>query len=96
MALANRAREQGIALAPPVSLKVATVGDATALAARKVGFQVTLVPESYVAESLEKGLTGLVRGKKVLLARAAIARDVIPVALVRAGAGSGCGGRLQK
>jgi uroporphyrinogen-III synthase len=39
-----------------------------------------------VAESLQKGLTGLVSGKKVLLARASIARDVIPVSLRRAGA----------
>jgi uroporphyrinogen-III synthase len=86
MALAARAQDLGIGLAPPASLKIATVGDATAAAARKAGFHVTLVPESYVAESLEKGLTGLVRGKKILLARAAIARDVIPVALEQAGA----------
>ena len=39
-----------------------------------------------MAESLQKGLTGLVQGKKVLLARATIARDVIPVALQQAGA----------
>jgi len=85
-ALTNRAQELGIAFAPPASLKVATVGDSTAAAARKAGFHVTLVPESYVAESLERGLTALVRGKKILLARAAVARDVIPVALQQAGA----------
>ena len=68
------------------SLKVAAIGDATAAAARKAGFAVTLVPESYVAESLLKGLTGLVAGRRVLLARAAVARDVIPDALRRAGA----------
>jgi uroporphyrinogen-III synthase/uroporphyrinogen III methyltransferase/synthase len=85
-ALGARAQELGIALAPAASLKVATVGDSTAAAARKAGFQVTLVPESYVAESLGRGLTGLVRGKKILLARAAIARDVIPSALEQAGA----------
>jgi uroporphyrinogen-III synthase/uroporphyrinogen III methyltransferase/synthase len=84
--LANRAQELGIPLAVPATLKVATIGDATAAAARKAGIQVTLVPESYVAESLQKGLTGLVHGKKILLARATIARDVIPVSLQQAGA----------
>ncbi len=86
MAMANRAQELGIQLAVPPSLKVAAIGDATAATARRAGIQVTLVPESYVAESLQKGLTGLVHGKKILLARATIARDVIPVALQQAGA----------
>jgi uroporphyrinogen-III synthase len=45
-----------------------------------------LVPESYVAESLAKSLAGQTRGRKVLLARAAVARDVIPHALRAAGA----------
>ncbi len=85
-ALAERAVELGIPFAPTPRLKVAAIGDGTAAAARKAGFTVTLVPESYVAESLQMGLTSLVRGKRVLLARATIARDVVPVALRRAGA----------
>ncbi|MGC1463538.1 MAG: uroporphyrinogen-III synthase [Terracidiphilus sp.] len=84
--LADRAAELGLRLELPVSLKIAAVGDATAAAARKAGFTVTLVPESYVAESLVKGLTSLVSGRRVLLARAEIARDVIPEVLRRAGA----------
>jgi uroporphyrinogen-III synthase len=39
-----------------------------------------------VAESLLQGLSGQVAGKRVLLARAAVARDVIPDALREAGA----------
>ena len=85
-ALEDRAAELRIRLDPPASLKVAAVGDATAAAARKAGFSVTLVPESYVAESLIKGLTRLVSGRRVLLARAAVARDVIPAVLRQAGA----------
>jgi uroporphyrinogen-III synthase/uroporphyrinogen III methyltransferase/synthase len=85
-ALANRASELGIRFTLPSSLKVAAVGDATASAARKAGIQVTLVPESYVAESLLRGLTSLVSGRRVLLARAEIARDVIPAVLRQAGA----------
>jgi uroporphyrinogen-III synthase len=65
---------------------VAAIGHATAEAARHAGFHVTLTPESYVAESLVAALATRIRGKHVLLARAAIARDVIPDALRKAGA----------
>ena len=85
-AIADRAADLKLRLEPPASLKIAAIGDATAAAARKAGLAVTLVPESYVAESLTKGLTNLVSGRRVLLARAAIARDVIPVVLRQAGA----------
>ena len=85
-ALAERASELGVPLAPPAGLKVAAVGEATAAAARKAGFTVALVPESYVAESLVDGLAGQAAGQKILLARAAVARDVIPDALREAGA----------
>jgi uroporphyrinogen-III synthase len=44
------------------------------------------VPQSYVAESLAEGLRDRVAGKRVLLARAAVARDVIPDALRKVGA----------
>jgi len=86
LALGDRAAALGIRFEAPASLKVAAVGDATAAAARKAGLMVTLVPESYVAESLVKGLTSLVSGRRVLLARAEIARDVIPAVLRQAGA----------
>jgi uroporphyrinogen-III synthase len=85
-ALAGRASELGTAIVQPESLKVAAVGEATAAAARKAGFKVTLVPESYVAESLLDGLTGQVSGTKILLARAAAARDLIPDSLRAVGA----------
>jgi uroporphyrinogen-III synthase len=63
------------------------VGDATRAAAREAGWTVSLVPESYVAESLVSALAGEAGpGTRVLLARAVVARDVIPDALRRAGA----------
>lgn len=86
-AIADRAADLKLRLEPPASLKIAAIGDATAAAARKAELAVTLVPESYVAESLTKGLTSLVSGRRVLLVRAAIARDVIPAVLRKAGAG---------
>jgi uroporphyrinogen-III synthase len=85
-ALLERAAEIGHSLKLPSSLKVAAIGEASASAARNARFQVALVPENYVAESLVECMVGLVEGKSVLLARAAIARDVIPEALRAAGA----------
>lgn len=85
-AIAERAAALGIALEKPAALKVATVGKATADAARLIGFNVSFVPEAYVAESLVSGLAHSLAGQRVLVARAAIARDVIPDALRVAGA----------
>lgn len=85
-ALVERALSTGAALVHPPGLKVAAVGETTASAARAAGFKVTFVPASYLAESLVEGLARNVLGRKVLLARAAVARDVIPDALTAAGA----------
>jgi len=84
--LAERAAILGMELGKAASLKVAAVGSATAKAAVDAGFKVTFVPESYVAESLVLGLTGGVSGQRILLARAEIARDVVPDSLHHAGA----------
>lgn len=67
-------------------VKVAAVGEATAASARKAGLEVSVVPETYVAESLVACLAERTAGKRVLFARAAAARDVIPEALRAAGA----------
>jgi uroporphyrinogen-III synthase len=89
-ALAERAAALGLALVQPPGLQVAAVGEATADAARLAGLQVALVPKAYVAESLVEGLLRSLRNKtssqRILLARAATARDVIPDALRSAGA----------
>jgi uroporphyrinogen-III synthase/uroporphyrinogen III methyltransferase/synthase len=85
-ALVERATFLGLSLEAMASPLVATVGEATASAARKAGLQVAFVPEEYVAESLVEGLHAQVAGQRILLARAAVARDVIPSALQAAGA----------
>lgn len=85
-ALVERAAELGVALDQPPALKVAAVGQSTAAATRKAGFVLTFVPEAYVAESLLKGLVGHAANQKILLARAAAARDVIPDTLRAGGA----------
>lgn len=66
--------------------KVAAIGSATAQAARDAGFAIALTPREAVAESLVESLAVQVAGKRVLLARAAVARDVLPDALRAAGA----------
>jgi uroporphyrinogen-III synthase len=73
-------------VAPTSALLVAAVGAATAEAARDSGMLVEWVPEIYVAESLVATLKDQISGKRILLARAAVARDVIPDALRAAGA----------
>jgi len=85
-AIVGRSAELGRSLVQPPCLKVAAVGESTAAAARNVGLQITFIPVSYVAESLVDGLAGQTAGNRILLARAAAARDVIPDALRGAGA----------
>lgn len=81
-----RAIAWGSLLDQACGLKVAAVGEATAAAAREAGLAVSLVPENYVAESLVEAMAGLAAGKRILLARAETARDIIPDALRAAGA----------
>ena len=52
----------------------------------KHGLKVKMMPEEYVAESVVEGLRDQVKGKRVLLVRAKVARDVIPDSLRAAGA----------
>ena len=66
--------------------KIAAVGKATAEAARQAGFTVALTPKEYVAEGLLEALPDLASGRRILLARATIARDLIPDRLRATGA----------
>lgn len=67
-------------------LKIAAVGSATAQALRDFGLKPTVTPSEYVAESLIESLGTQTAGQRVLLARAAIARDIIAEALRSQGA----------
>jgi len=67
--------------------RIAAIGSGTAAALREqLHLEVALTPKEYVAESLVALLRGEISGKRVLLARATTARDVIPDALRAAGA----------
>jgi uroporphyrinogen-III synthase len=67
-------------------LRVAAIGPATKKAIEDRGTKVHVVPEEYVAESVVQNLRKQVKGKRVLLVRAKVARDVIPRELREAGA----------
>jgi uroporphyrinogen-III synthase len=67
-------------------IQIAAIGPATKRAIVKHGLKVKMMPEEYVAESVVKGLYDKVNGKRVLLVRAKVARDVIPESLRAAGA----------
>jgi uroporphyrinogen-III synthase len=84
-ALVERVAALGI-VPPSPSPKVAAIGSATAQAARDAGFHVDLIPESYVADSMVNQLENEIAGRRFLLARAAVARDIIPSTLRAAGA----------
>jgi uroporphyrinogen-III synthase len=68
------------------ALRIAAIGPATRKAIEQRGLQVDIVPKEYVAESVVRSLKKKVTGKRILLVRAKVARDVIPNELRRAGA----------
>jgi uroporphyrinogen-III synthase len=67
-------------------LKIAAIGPATKRAIEKRGLRVHLVPQEYIAESVVKSMRKQAPGKNILLARAKVARDVIPRELRKLGA----------
>jgi uroporphyrinogen III methyltransferase / synthase len=66
---------------------IAAIGPGTARALAAHGIAADVIPERFVAEALVEALASVeVEGKKVLVARAAKARDVLPDALKERGA----------
>jgi hydroxymethylbilane synthase len=71
----------------PAHLKVAAIGPETAARAQEAGMTPTLVPQQFIAEELAHALSAAVApGARILLARAAGARDVLPEHLRARGA----------
>jgi len=65
-------------------LKIAAIGPATKKSIEEHGLSVTVTPKEYVAESVVSALRRRVKGQRVLLVRAKVARDVIPRELRKA------------
>ncbi len=67
--------------------KLCAIGPATRAAVEALHLRVDVMPEEYVAESLVAALAGEhLRGKRILLPRAAVARDLVPDTLRERGA----------
>jgi uroporphyrinogen-III synthase len=81
----TRAKELNIEPKQLSHLKIATIGPSTRSATEKMGLKVYVVPPKYVAESVVESLREKVQGQRVLLVRAAVARDVIPRELRKMG-----------
>jgi len=82
----RRLEEKGRGAEALRGCRLAAIGPATADALRALGLEAEVVPEEYVAEALAGRLRALIRpGDRVLLARAAEARDVLVRLLEAAG-----------
>ena len=69
------------------SVKICAIGPATKAAVEALHLKVDLMPQEYVAESLVAAFTEEhLNGRRILLPRAAVARDVVPKELMRRGA----------
>jgi len=85
-ALAGRMKQLRIAPASLRHLQIAAIGPATREEIEKLNLTVAVMPPRYIAESVVDSLGEKVEGKRVLLARAKVARDVIPRELRNLGA----------
>jgi uroporphyrinogen III methyltransferase/synthase len=82
----ERWKERGKDHLPP-STKICAIGPATAYQLVEKGIEVHYTPKEFVAEAILKGFDkSMLSGKRILLARAKEARDVLPEGLRRMGA----------
>jgi len=82
----DRMKKLGLSKKALAHLQIAAIGPATKRAIEKRSLHVDVVPNEYVAESVVARLYDRVAGRRVLLARAKVARDVIPRELRKLGA----------
>ena len=68
-------------------VKICCIGPATAQQVEGKGIRVDLVPKKFISEGILKSFSGKdIKGKKILIARAAKARDVLPEGMKKLGA----------
>jgi uroporphyrinogen III methyltransferase/synthase len=68
-------------------IKICCIGPATAKQIEDKGIKVDLVPKEFISEGILKSFSRInLKGKKILIARAAKARDVLPEGLKKLGA----------
>jgi uroporphyrinogen III methyltransferase/synthase len=68
-------------------VKICCIGPATAQQVESKGIRVDLVPKEFISEGILKSFSGInLKGKEILITRAAEARDVLPEGLKNLGA----------
>lgn len=68
-------------------IKLCTIGPKTAEELEKLGIRIDYMPSEYKAEAIIEGLSSKeIKGKKILIPRAAVAREVLPEELAKMGA----------
>lgn len=83
----QRMKERGKRIRLPSSLRVCAIGPATAHPLKEKKVPVHYIPEKFVAESILEGFEKMfIKGKRILLARAKKARDILPKGLRKMGA----------
>ncbi len=83
----QRLIDQGKYKRLPSSLMICAIGPATAKQLKKKGVRIDYIPQAFVAESILKGFGKMnLKGKRILLARARVARDILPKGLKKMGA----------
>ena len=87
-AFVERLRHHGLDLrAVPRGARIAAIGPATAERLEEAGLRVDVLPGEYRAEALIEALDkGSISGKRVLIPRAKVAREILPEKLRAAGA----------
>src|SRR6476646_3174710 len=82
------ARLKKLRIAPDnlAHLQVAAIGPATQREIEEQGLKVAVTPDRYVAEAVVEALKDKTKGNRVLLVRAKVARDVLPIELRKSGA----------
>ena len=83
----ERLREKNKDVRDLKGIKICCIGPATARQIEDKGIKVDLVPKQFIAEGILQAFTTLdVKGSKILIPRAAKARDVLPEGLKKLGA----------
>ncbi len=83
----QRMMERGKNLRLPSSLEVCAIGPATANRLKMKRVFVHYIPKEFIAESILEGFEKMaIKGKRILLARAKKARDILPKGLKEIGA----------
>src|SRR4030067_2809724 len=84
----QRLRKMGKSVHLPSSLRVCAIGPATANKLKEGGVSVHYIPKEFIAEAILQGFKKMaIKGKRILLARAKKARDILPKGLRKMGAG---------